>query len=174
MGNLSMGDLMNEWKTFMYVSVKMCIYVNWCVHLRSVPDPHRGTKGTCLGPRASGGPAGPSGGALRYWKKKEKGKKEKLEEEKKWKFEQRVRGKWKRVVGLEKGREGRKLEGGDWHRGEGAPHLACALGPATWGSGPVLQQSNIINWSGLGHMRWIRTRQERFLDINLKRRKVTT
>ena len=45
----------------------------------AVPDPHRGTKGTCLGPRASGGPAGPSGGALRYWKKKEKkGKKRKI------------------------------------------------------------------------------------------------
>ena len=64
-----------------------------------------------------------------------------------------MRGKWKRVVGLEKGRERRKLEGGDWHRGEGAPHLACALGPAKWGSGPVPQQSNIINWSGLGNMR---------------------
>ena len=25
----------------------------------AVPDPHRGTKGTCLGPRASGGPARP-------------------------------------------------------------------------------------------------------------------
>ena len=44
---------------------------------------------------------------------------------------------------------GRKREGGkkereitsqheaeDWQRGERAPHLACALGPATWGSGP--------------------------------------
>ena len=26
---------------------------------RSVPDPHRGTRGTCLGPHASRGPAGP-------------------------------------------------------------------------------------------------------------------
>ena len=40
---------------------------------------------------------------------------------------------------------GRKREGEDWQKGEGAPHLACAFGPATWGSGPVPQQSNIIN-----------------------------
>ena len=50
-----------------------------------VPDPHRGTKGTCLGPRASAGPAGPSGGAFRYRKKEgeEEGKKEILGKEKK-------------------------------------------------------------------------------------------
>ena len=48
---------------------------------------------------------------------------------------------------------GRKREGEDWQKADGAPHLACALGPATWGSSPVPQQSNIINWSGLGHMR---------------------
>ena len=36
----------------------------------AVPDPHRGTKGTCLGPRASGGPAGSSSSAFRYWKKR--------------------------------------------------------------------------------------------------------
>ena len=40
---------------------------------------------------------------------------------------------------------GSKREGEDWQKGEGAPHLACAFGPATWGSGPVPQQSNIIN-----------------------------
>ena len=28
---------------------------------QAVPDPHRGRKGTCLGPRTSGGPAGPLG-----------------------------------------------------------------------------------------------------------------
>ena len=45
----------------------------------AVPDPHRGTKGTCLGPRASGGPAGSSDGVKRGGKS---AKKEKLEEEK--------------------------------------------------------------------------------------------
>ena len=44
---------------------------------------------------------------------------------------------------------GRKREGEDWQKAD----RACALGPATWGSSPVPQQSNIINWSGLGHMR---------------------
>ena len=29
-----------------------------------------------------------------------------------------------------------QYEGGGWQRGKEAPHLACALGPATWGSGP--------------------------------------
>ena len=48
---------------------------------------------------------------------------------------------------------GRKREGEDWQKADGVSHLACALGPATWGSSPVPQQSNIINWSGLGHMR---------------------
>ena len=48
------------------------------IEITAVPDPHRGTKGTCLGPRASGGPAGPSHGAFRYWKKREKGRKRKI------------------------------------------------------------------------------------------------
>ena len=30
----------------------------------------------------------------------------------------------------------RKREGEDWQKGEGAPHLVCALGPSTWVSGP--------------------------------------
>ena len=64
--------------------------------ITAVPDPHRGTKGTCLGPCASGGPAWSSVYALMYCKKRgKKGKKRKLEEEgkgkKKLKFKQRVR-----------------------------------------------------------------------------------
>ena len=31
-----------------------------------------------------------------------------------------------------------KREGEDWQKRGGAPHLVCALGPATWGSGPGL------------------------------------
>ena len=30
-------------------------------------------------------------------------------------------------------------EGRSWQRGKEAPHLACALGPATWGSGPGIR-----------------------------------
>ena len=57
-----------------------------------------------------------------------------------------VRGKWEcegngseREMGVRvrKREGGRKLEGGDWQRGKGAPHLACALGHAAWGSGPA-------------------------------------
>ena len=33
---------------------------------------------------------------------------------------------------------GRKKEGEDWQKADGVSHLACALGPATWGSGPGL------------------------------------
>ena len=37
---------------------------------------------------------------------------------------------------------GRKREGENWQKGEGAPHLACALGPARWRSGPVQDTVN--------------------------------
>ena len=37
---------------------------------------------------------------------------------------------------------GRKREGEDWQKVDGAPHLACALGPATWGSGPAHTQTH--------------------------------
>ena len=42
----------------------------------------------------------------------------------------KIRTKSERVMrerGLVRKRERRKLERGDWQRGEGAPHLACAL-----------------------------------------------
>ena len=69
-----------------------------------------------------------------------KGKKEE-------KFEQRGRSEWERRVGTEREREGRKItgqhEGEDWQRGRRAPHLACALGPVRWGSGPVSMNDKI-------------------------------
>ena len=54
----------------------------------------------------------------------------------------KVRRDWERGLGRE-GKGGNKYrevisqhEGGGWQRGKEAPHLACALDPATWGSGP--------------------------------------
>ena len=38
---------------------------------------------------------------------------------------------------------GRKREGEDWQKGEGAPHQACALGPAH--GDPALFRSNQIS-----------------------------
>ena len=46
-----------------------------------------------------------------------------------------------RGLGRKGGKKDREIirqhEGRSWQRGKEAPHLACALGPATWGSGPA-------------------------------------
>ena len=58
----------------------------------AVPDPHRGTRGTYLGPRASKGPAGPLVVHLSIGKKGKKIiilEREKIRE--KWKLEKRVK-----------------------------------------------------------------------------------
>ena len=46
---------------------------------------------------------------------------------------------------------GRKREGEDWQKADRAPHLACALGPTTWGSGPDCRTTadNMANDVGL-------------------------
>ena len=104
---------------------------------KPVPDPHRGTKGTCLGPRASGGPVGPSGGAFRYWKKRnKKGRKRKIGKRE----EMKIRKKSERVMG-ERGwvrkREGAKKVGGTRlaKRGRG-PAPGMCLGPCNMGIRP--------------------------------------
>ena len=63
-----------------------------------------------------------------------KGKRNKLEQSEKGMGERgicrkgKMRNKDREIIG--------QHEGGGWQRGKEAPHLACPLGPATWGSGP--------------------------------------
>ena len=90
------------------------------------------------------GPRGAPCSAFRYWKKKWiKGAKKK-EGEKKRKLEKGVRRQQERGDGKKERRRynsrsnrrgGAVMEG---EHGRGAPRLACAWGPATWGSGPVV------------------------------------
>ena len=44
---------------------------------------------------------------------------------------------------------GIKREGEGLQKRGGAPHLACALGPTTWGSGPVIESLEKLRYASM-------------------------